>query len=39
MSSMFSYHDICLYSLASTFMQISIGDPVKILYMNVSCVV
>jgi hypothetical protein len=39
MSSMFSYHDICLYSVASTFMQIFKGDVVKILYMNVSCVV
>jgi hypothetical protein len=39
MSSMFSYHDICLYSIASMFMQIFKGDVVKILYMNVSCVV
>jgi hypothetical protein len=38
MSSMFSYHDICLYSVASTFMQIFKGDAVEILYMNVSCV-
>jgi hypothetical protein len=39
MSSMFSYHDICLYFVASMFMQIFKGDAVKILYMNVSCVV
>jgi hypothetical protein len=39
MSSMFSYHDICLYSITSTFMQIFKGDAIKILYMNVSCVV
>jgi hypothetical protein len=39
MSSMFSYHDICLYSVSSTFMQIFKGDAVEILYMNVSCVV
>jgi hypothetical protein len=39
MPSMFSYHDICLYSVASTFMKISKGDAVEILYMNVSCVV
>jgi hypothetical protein len=39
MSSMFSYHDICLYAVASTFMQIFKGDVVEILYMNVSCVV
>jgi hypothetical protein len=39
MSSMFSYHDIYLYSVASTFMQIFKGDAVEILYMNVSCVV
>jgi hypothetical protein len=39
MSSMFSYHDICLYSVASMFMQIFEGDAVGILYMNVSCVV
>jgi hypothetical protein len=39
MPSMFSYHDICLCSVASMFMQISKGDDVEILYMNVSCVV
>jgi hypothetical protein len=39
MSSMFSYRDICLYSVASMFMQIFKGDVVEILYMNVSCVV
>jgi hypothetical protein len=39
MSGLFSYHDICLYSVASTFMQFFKGDDVKILYMNVSCVV
>jgi hypothetical protein len=39
MSSMFFYHDICLYSVASMFMQIFKGDVVEILYMNVSCVV
>jgi hypothetical protein len=38
MSSMFSYHDICLYSVTSTFMQIFKRDVVKILYMNASCV-
>jgi hypothetical protein len=39
MSSMFSYYHICLYSVASTFMQTFKGDVVEILYMNVSCVV
>jgi hypothetical protein len=39
MSSLFFYHDICLYSVASTFMQIFKGDDIEILYMNVSCVV
>jgi hypothetical protein len=39
MTSMFSCHDICLYSVASTFMQIFKGDVVEILYMNISCVV
>jgi hypothetical protein len=39
MSSIFSYHDICLYSVASMFMQIFKRDVVEILYMNVSCVV
>jgi hypothetical protein len=39
MSSMFSYHDICLYSDASTFMKIFKGDVVEILYMNAGCVV
>jgi hypothetical protein len=39
MSSMFSYYDICLYFVPSTFMQIFKGDVVEILYMNVSCVV
>jgi hypothetical protein len=36
---MFSYHDIYLYSVASTFMQIFKGYAIKILYINVSCVV
>jgi hypothetical protein len=39
MSSMFSYHDICLYCVASMFMQILKRDFVEILYMNVRCVV
>jgi hypothetical protein len=39
MSNMFSYHDICLYSVASLFMQFFKGDAVEILYMNVRCVV
>jgi hypothetical protein len=39
MSSMFSYDDICLYFVASMFMQIFKGYAVEILYMNVSCVV
>jgi hypothetical protein len=39
MSSMFSYHDICLYFVASTFMQIFKGDAIEILYMNGSYVV
>jgi hypothetical protein len=39
MSSMFSYHDICLYSVTSTFMQIFKADADEILYMNVRCVV
>jgi hypothetical protein len=39
MSSMFSYYDICLYSIASTFMQIFKGDAVEILYMKVIYVV
>jgi hypothetical protein len=39
MSSMFSCHDICLYSVASSFMKFFKEDDVKILYMNVRCVV
>jgi hypothetical protein len=39
MSSMFSYHDIYLYTVVSTFMQIFKRDAVEILYMNVRCVV
>jgi hypothetical protein len=39
MSSMFSYHDIYLYSVTSSFMQFLKGDAVEILYMNVRCVV
>jgi hypothetical protein len=39
MSSMFSYHDICLSFVASSFMQFFKGDDVEFLYMNVRCVV
>jgi hypothetical protein len=39
MSSMFSYHDIYLYFVASSFMQFFKVDVVEILYMNVRCVV
>jgi hypothetical protein len=39
MSIMFSYHDIYLYFVASPFMQFLNGNAVKILYMNVRCVV
>jgi hypothetical protein len=39
MSSMFFYHAICLYYVASSFMKFFKEDVVEILYMNVRCVV
>jgi hypothetical protein len=40
MLSMFIFfHDICLYTVAPSFMQFFKGDAVEILYMNAICVV
>jgi hypothetical protein len=39
MLSMFFYHEICLYTVAPSFMQSFKGDALEILYMSVRCVV